>query len=115
MISTRIPSEVRARRGASGGARRSQITTIATSARRPAPTKRGRFRSKPTMERQPFEHDDAQGDERDPRPDLELAAMEGMNRRGCVDRRQGETVGGLELGDLLGKEIDGEPRPVDLP
>src|SRR5260221_8381330 len=110
-MSPRSPNEVCARRRSNGGRRRSQMTTIATSASTPAPTKRGRVSSKPTMERQPFDDDDAEGDQCDPGPDLELPLMKGMGGRRGVDRRQGQKFGRLELGDLLGGEIDCEPRP----
>src|SRR5260370_27266629 len=98
-ITARKPSEILARRGASGGARRSQMMTIAASATAPAPKKRGRERSKPTMEGQPFDHDDTKRDQGDPRPDLELAAMRGMSRSRGVERRRGETFSRFGLSD----------------
>src|SRR5713101_6273577 len=96
-IRARRPSEILARRGASGGARRSQMTKIAASATAPAPKKRGRERSKPTMEGLPSEVDDTERDEGDPGPDLELAAMHGMSRSRAAQRRQRETLGRFEL------------------
>src|SRR5712691_1435864 len=95
-ISTRRPSEILARRGASGGARRSQMMTIAASANAPAPKKRGRVRSKPTVEGQPFDHDDTKRDEGDPGPDLERAVMRGRSSSRAGERQR-ETFGRFEL------------------
>src|SRR5712692_785995 len=78
-IRARRPSEILARRGASGGARRSQMTTIAASATAPAPKKRRLVTPKPTMELQLFDPETTERDEGDPGPDLELAAMHGMS------------------------------------
>src|SRR5258706_5087360 len=90
------------------------MTAIAASAMIPAPKNRGRVRSKPTMKSQPFEDDQAKRAEGNPRPDLELAAMDGVDRDRAADRRQREAVGGLEPGDLFREEIDGEPGSVGL-
>src|ERR1700687_2713519 len=113
-IRIRSPREVGARRGESGGVWRRQMTMIAASATRPAPKKMGRVRSKPTMERQPLDHDHAERDQCDPWPDLELAAPGHMCCRGVRGRRKGEAFDWLELRGLLGKEIDCEPRLLDL-
>src|SRR6266851_232162 len=108
-IRTLSPSEVRARRGESGGAKRRQMTMIAASATTPAPKKMGRVSSKPTMECQPFDDDDGKRDQRDPGPDLELASVDDMCSRCVLGRRERESFDWLELRDLLRKEIDGEP------
>src|SRR4029077_964756 len=100
-IRARSPSEARAWRGERGGARRHQMKKIAASATRPAPRNRGRLRAKPTEKSEPLEHDQAQRSERDPWPDLELAAMRGIDGDRVGVRRQGDAVGGLELGDLV--------------
>src|SRR5260370_41240246 len=86
-ITARKPSEILARRGASGGARRSQMMTIAANATAPAPKKMGRERSKPTMEGQPFDHDDTKRDEGDPPAKLEPAATPRRERTRAVGRR----------------------------
>src|SRR5260370_21322998 len=100
-IKARRPSETRARRGASGGDNRFQMTAIAASARIPAPTKRGRVRSKPTMKGKPFQDDQAERAQGNPRPDLELAAMEAVDGDRAVDRRKRDAVGRRELRDLV--------------
>src|SRR5437773_10565985 len=63
---TRRPSDIRARHGGRGGARRHQTKTTAASAIAPAPRKRGRVSSKPTVEGEPFGEEHDEGDEGDP-------------------------------------------------
>src|SRR6202022_2317064 len=98
MMRARRPSEARPRHGASGGLRRSQMMMTAASATTPAPKKRGRVSSKPTMECHPFEHDEAERGQYDPGPDLKHAAMSCVNVHGVVQRRKSEAIGRLELG-----------------
>src|SRR5450759_1533605 len=91
------------------------MIAIAASATSPAPRKRGRVKSKPTVESQPLEHDQTECGKRDPGPDLELAAVDRVDGDRVVVRRQCDAVGWLELGDLVREEIHCEPRPVRFP
>src|SRR2546426_12385987 len=93
-ITARRPSEIRARGGANGGGKNRQMATITTSARAPAPRRRGRVSSKPTGEGQPLGRHDGERGERDPWPDLELAAV-GALRDGRFCWRQREPIGWL--------------------
>src|SRR3984893_4804070 len=101
-ISVRRPSEIRARRGDNGGGKKRQTATMISSARTPAPRKRGRVTSKPTVKGQPFGRHDAEGGQCDPRPDLELATVRRLRGRRSR-RRKREPVWGLELRDRIGK------------
>src|SRR2546426_3363758 len=112
-ITARRPSEIRARRGANGGGKNRQMATITTSARAPAPRRRGRVSSKPTVEGQPLGRHDGERGERDPWPDLELAVV-GRLRDGRSRWRQREPVGRFELRDGVGEQIHAEPGALDL-
>src|SRR5213593_1811800 len=107
-ISTRRPSENRARPRGSGGGKIRQMATMIASARTPAPRKRGRVSSKPTVEGQPLGRHDAQRGQCDPGPDLELAMMRRLDCR-RASGREGQTVWGFQLRDRIGKKIDAEP------
>src|SRR5260370_15127858 len=113
-ISVRNPSERRARLGGSGGGKNRQIATMMTSATTPAPRKRGRVTSKPTVEGQPLGRHDRKRRERDPGPDLEQAAVGRLDGRG-PSRRQRQAVRGLELRNRIRKKIDAEPGALDFP
>src|ERR1700674_1737538 len=112
-IRVRSPSEMRARRGGKGGGKKRQIATMMTSASTPAPRKRGRVRSKPTVEGQPLGGHDGQRRERDPGPDLELAWM-GRLHHARPGRRQCQAVGWLELRNGIGKQVHAEPGALHL-
>src|SRR5438270_1042119 len=112
-ISTRSASETRERPADSGGGNTRQMRTISARAKTPAPTSRGRVSSKPTVEGQPFGGDDAQGGQRDPGPDLQLARMRRLHG-GRPGWRKGQTVRRLELRDRVREQIDGEPGWLDF-
>src|SRR5438876_653095 len=112
-MSARRPSDNLARRGDNGGGKRRQMATMTASARTPAPRNRGRLTSKPTVEGQPFGGDYRERRQRDPRPDLELASVRGLDG----DRPrwwQRQPVGRLELRDRVGEQIHAEPRALHL-
>src|SRR2546426_1167109 len=112
-ITARRPSEIRARRGANGGGKNRQMATITTSARAPAPRRRGRVSSKPTVEGQPLGRHDGERGERDPWPDLELAVV-GRLRDGRSCWRQREPIGWFELRDGVREQIHAEPGALEL-
>src|SRR6202011_3661353 len=112
-IRVRSPNEMRARRGGSGGGKKRQIAMMMSSASTPAPSSRGRLTSKPTVEGQPLGRHDGKRRERDPRPDLELAAM-GRLHDGRPRRRQRQAVGWLELRNRIRKQIHAEPGAIHL-
>src|SRR5690348_17979118 len=101
-MSARRPSERRARRGGNGGGKKRQVATMTASARTPAPRNRGRVTSKPTVEGQPFGRHDRERRQRNPRPDLELASVGGLdaNRPRWWQR---QPVGRFELRDRVGE------------
>src|ERR1700693_5294806 len=112
-ISVRSPRDRRARRGGNGGGKRRQMATMTASARTPAPRKRGRVSSKPTVEGQPFSRDHSKRRQRDPRPDLQLAAVGGLDG----DRPrwgQRQPIRRLQLRDRIGEKIDAEPGALHL-
>src|SRR5256712_4852134 len=112
-ITARRPSEIRARGGANGGGKNRQMATITTSARAPAPRRRGRVSSKPTVEGQPLGRHDGERGERDPWPDLELAVV-GRLRDGRSCWRQREPIGWFELRDGVREQIHAEPGALEL-
>src|SRR5438094_9752893 len=112
-IRVRSPSEIRARRRANGGGKKRQMETMTSSARTPAPRRRGRVSSKPTVEGQPLGRHDGERRKRDPRPDLELALM-GRLRDRRSGWRQGEPIRWFQLRDGFGEQVHAEPGAVPL-
>src|SRR4029077_16214480 len=112
-IRVRSPSELRARRGGNGGGKKRQMATMMTSASTPAPRKRGRVTSKPTVKGQPFGRHDGKRRQRDPRPDLELARMGRLDNT-RPGRRQRQAVGWLQLRNRVRKQVHAEPRALHL-
>src|SRR5438876_3211083 len=112
-IRVRSPSEIRARRRANGGGKNRQMAMMTSSATTPAPRRRGRVSSKPTVEGQPLGRHDGERRERDPWPDLELALM-GRLHDGRPDWRQSEPIRRFQLRDGLGEQVHAEPGALQL-